>query len=125
MSGSQMYIITAPLGRDPELRYTENGTAILRLALPVEVRKKGADGQWGGETFWVSAVEFGKPAESHAHILHKGSIVTVSGELDVPKLSDDGQRVYLNLSARTVTPVSNFGPASKSKAEPEQEEFGF
>lgn len=115
MSSGHTLVVTAALPREPEAKYTQGGTFLLKFALPLESRRL-EDGQWQTDTTWLNVVEFGKTAEGHSKILHKGSIVQVSGQLEPPKISDDGSRVWLNLVARDVQPIANFGKAKQDAA---------
>lgn len=122
MSGSsEVVTITAKLARDPELKYLQSGTAALRFSLPVEKRVKEG-GEYKNETLWYSVEEFGKMAETHAELMHKGTLVTVAGELRMPRVADSGA-VYLTIDARSITLLSDFGKAKQPQAE--QQGFGF
>lgn len=120
MSSSHVLVVTGALARDPESKYTTGGTFLLRFSLPLESRRL-TDGQWQTDTTWLSVVQFGKQAETMSSLLRKGSIVTVSGKLEPPKISDDGHKVFLNLVAESVQPVANYGknkPAERDEQEP-------
>jgi single-strand DNA-binding protein len=65
----------ARLGRDAELRYTQQGDAVCRLSLAFNYGKKAADGT--RPTQWVDASMWGKRAESLAPHLTKGILVSV------------------------------------------------
>lgn len=60
----------ARLGRDAEIRYTPDGTAVANLSLAVTYGRKGQDGKY--PTQWVDAALFGKQAEALAPYLFKG-----------------------------------------------------
>lgn len=66
----------ARLGRDAELKYLDNGTAVCNLALAFNYGKKGADGS--RQTQWVDAALFGKQAEGLAQYLKKGGLINVT-----------------------------------------------
>lgn len=121
MSGNDCIIITSNLTRDAELKYTPDGMALLKFSLPVEKRVK-VGGEYKNETLWFGVTEFGKSAERHAEIIRKGSIVTVTGRLGMPRVAEDG-RVYLDVSADRVEPVSNYG--KKEAPQPAQDELPF
>ena len=61
------------IGRDPELRYTPGGDAVLALAVVSNYGKKGQDGNRPSQ--WVDAALFGKRAESLHPYLAKGNQV--------------------------------------------------
>jgi len=116
MSGSsEVVTITAKLGRDAELKYLPSGMAVLKFSLPVDKRVKSGEG-WTNETLWYGVEEWGKPAEAHAELIRKGTLVTASGELQMPRVGDNGN-VYLTLNARSVTLLADFGKAKQPQAE--------
>lgn len=68
----------ARLGRDCEIRYTPDGTAVANLSLAFSYGKKDADGK--RPTQWVDGAVFGKRAEALAPYLLKGGLVSVTLE---------------------------------------------
>jgi single-strand DNA-binding protein len=58
------------IGRDTELRYTTEGTAVAEIALACDYGRKGQDGK--RPTQWVRASVWGKQAEALAPYLLKG-----------------------------------------------------
>lgn len=69
-------IITGYLGREPELRFAAEGTAVCTLNVAVKLPfNKKADTAWFRVSVWNAA------AESSAKHLHKGSQVLIEGEL--------------------------------------------
>lgn len=63
------------LGGDPQLRYTQNGTAVANASLAVPRRGNREETDWFDLTFW------GKTAELAANHLTKGRQVGVTGRL--------------------------------------------
>lgn len=61
----------ATLGRDAEIRYLQDGTAVANLSLAVNYFKKGADHD--RETQWIDATLWGKQAEALAQFMQKGT----------------------------------------------------
>jgi single-strand DNA-binding protein len=68
--------ILGTVGADPEVRYTNGGTAVASLRVASDERRK-VDGEWKKATDWYTVKLFGKPAERAGQILHKGSAVLV------------------------------------------------
>jgi single-strand DNA-binding protein len=66
----------ARLGRDAELRHTQDGTAVCSLSLAYNHGRKGPDGK--RPTQWVDASLWGKQAESLQQYLVKGKQVCVT-----------------------------------------------
>lgn len=92
------------LGRDPELRYTPQGTPVCDFSIAVNNRKK-VDGEWKDEPMWIKVHVWGKQAETAAQFLEKGRSVLVDGRLDVEQWKDrDGKdRWNLVLHANQTT----------------------
>lgn len=83
------------LGKDPEMRQTQSGTAVGTLRLGVTERRKEGD-DYKDHTEWVSVVCFGKTAENAAKYLQKGRQVFVEGRLQTRSWDDKatGQTRY-------------------------------
>lgn len=87
--------IIGHLGRDPEVRYTPEGTAVANLAVATNETWKDKDGAKQERTEWHRVVLFGKVAEIAAQFLKKGSLVYLQGRLQTRKWQgDDGQDRY-------------------------------
>ncbi|MCK4696134.1 MAG: single-stranded DNA-binding protein, partial [Candidatus Cloacimonetes bacterium] len=69
-------IISGRLTRDIELRYTPNGTPVVKLSLAFD-RSYQKDGEWQQETSYIDIVVWSKRAEQCAEFLHKGSPILV------------------------------------------------
>jgi len=75
--------LTANVTAEPDVKYSKNGRAYIRLNLASSAWKKCPDGTFAeGETTWISATVFGKLAEHCADVLRKGSKVLVFGTLE-------------------------------------------
>jgi len=72
------------VGRDPELRYFDDGKTVANFSIAVEDYK--------GETMWVSVKVWGKPAQTIADYVRKGSQLIVSGELQQETWEKDGEQ---------------------------------
>lgn len=73
---------TARLTAAPELKFAASGTAVCRINLAFNSRKKQDDGTWiDDKTFFVTGVLFKQAAESVAETLDKGHEVVVTGRL--------------------------------------------
>ncbi len=70
------------LGRDPDVRYTQEGKAIANLALATtDAFKDHASGRKKEHTEWHRVVLFGRQAEIAGEYLKKGSLAYVDGRL--------------------------------------------
>lgn len=69
------------LTRDPELRYTPNGTAVCDLGLAVNRRYTNGAGEVKEDVLFITVVAWSKQAEAAAEYLVKGSPIHVEGRL--------------------------------------------
>lgn len=67
--------------KDPEIKVTPSGTAVLSLSLAVNDTKKNAQGEWEETADFFDCKVFGKRAESLAQYITKGSKLTINGRL--------------------------------------------
>lgn len=119
-------IITGRLTRDPELRYTPNGTAVINLALASSRRFKDSSGEWNEATTFLDTVAFGELAERCGEFLHKGSAVLIEGSLQSRSWeSESGQkRSKVELRALRIQFLDKLGtgiPKEEKTEEPEEE----
>lgn len=74
--------ISGNLTRDPEMRSTGSGMAIMQLRMAVNDRRKNPQtGEWEDAPNYVGVVVFGQRAESLSRFLSKGSKIIVDGKL--------------------------------------------
>lgn len=76
--------VTGTLTRDPEIKYAQSGTPMVRLALAATRRTQNRDTkQWedDGDPLYVDATFFGARENYLGDILHKGDQVSVTGPL--------------------------------------------
>ncbi len=115
MAGFNKVILLGNLTRNPELRYTPNGTPVATLGLAVSRRYKQGD-DLKEEVCFVDIVVFGKQAEHCGQYLSKGNGVIVDGRLQQRRWeTEDGQkRSKHEVVAQTVTfmPKRGGGEAS-------------
>jgi len=91
--GVNVVAISGFLGRDPELRQTQGGMAVMSMTVAVgERRKNGQTGEWEDYTNWVDVTVFGKRAEALSKFLAKGMKVAVTGRLHYRSWEKDGQK---------------------------------
>jgi single-strand DNA-binding protein len=76
------------LGRDPEMNYTQNGTALTKFSLAVSRSYKTNSGEKRDETEWFNIVVWDKLAEVCNQYLHKGSKVYIEGRVAQRKYTD-------------------------------------
>ena len=88
-------IIVGNLGRDPELRYTPQGTAVCNFSVATTEKRKDKSGEFQDITTWFRVTLWDKRAEVAAKYLTKGSQVYVEGRVRVDEWTDrDGNNRY-------------------------------
>lgn len=105
---SNTVIINGNSGRDPELRFTPSGTAVLNGSIADTPRKYDRDTQqWtdAGDTLWLNWAIFGADAERLADTVRKGSRITVYGRLKARSYTtrDGDQRTTTEITADAIT----------------------
>lgn len=84
------------LGRDPELRYTTNGTPVCSLSIATDESYIDRDGNRVERTEWHRVSVFQRQAENCSQYLSKGSLVYVEGQLQTRKYQDQqGQERFV------------------------------
>jgi len=96
MASVNKVILIGNLGRDPEVRYTPNGSAICNVSIATTRNWKSKDsGERQEETEWHRVVFFDRLAEIAGEYLKKGRPVYVEGRLRTRKWTDkDGVEKY-------------------------------
>lgn len=88
-------IIVGNLGRDPELRYTPQGTAVCNFSLATNEKKRDKAGEMQEVATWFRVTLWRQQAENAAKYLTKGSPVYVEGRLGVEEWTDrDGNKRF-------------------------------
>jgi len=92
MSSYNKVILVGNLTRDPEIRYTQSGTAVASFSLAVNNKYKQGD-ETKEDVCFIGIVFFGKQAETVAQYLEKGKSVLIEGRLNQSTWeTDDGQK---------------------------------
>ena len=110
-------VLVGRLTRDPELRHTNGGTAILSLGVAVNDRMKDRDGSWVDRPNFVDVTVFGARAEALSRYLSKGTKVALSGKLRYSSWERDGQkRSKLEVIAEEIEFLSRDGDVARTAA---------
>jgi single-strand DNA-binding protein len=78
------------LGRDPELKYAPSGDPVVNISIAVS--KNGKDKNTGEKTettIWVPVAFWGKTAEVVGQYCKKGTLIQVTGELNIRSYVDN------------------------------------
>ena len=114
--------ITGNLTREPELRSTAGGTAVLGFGIAVNDRRKNASGQWEDVPNFFECVTFGNRATALSDILTKGMKVSVAGKLHYSSWEKDGQRhSKVDIIAREIELMQNRKPQQEQDYQPPQQ----
>jgi single-strand DNA-binding protein len=116
MASFNRIIIVGYLGRDPELRYTPEGTPVCKFSVATTERRKDRAGESQEITTWFNVSVWGKRAEVVSQHLSKGSPIYLEGRLTQREWQDrDGKsKTALDVSA---TAVEFLGPVAKERPE--------
>lgn len=102
MSSFNKITIVGYLGRDPELRYTQQGTAVCNISIATTEKRKNAAGESEDHTTWFRVALWGRQAELANEYLAKGRQVYFEGRLRQEEYTDrDGQQRYSLVVAAT------------------------
>ncbi|GAC1446861.1 MAG: single-stranded DNA-binding protein [Pyrinomonadaceae bacterium] len=88
-------ILIGNLGRDPELRYTPQGTPVCNFTLATNERRKDKNGEMQDLTTWFKITLWGRQAETASQYLTKGRPIYIEGRLRMEEWTDrDGQKRF-------------------------------
>lgn len=95
MASVNKAILIGNLGKDPDVRYSPDGSAITNITLATTENWKDKSGEKQEKTEWHRVAFFGKLAEIAGEYLKKGSQVYVEGRIQTRKWQDkEGQDRY-------------------------------
>ena len=107
-------ILIGNLCKDPELRYTPQGTAVVNITLAINRKYKSGE-EMKEDVAFVSVVAWGKTAEIINQYCSKGSPLMVEGRIQTRSWEKDGQKQY-----KTEVVVENMQFLSKTEPKKEQ-----
>ena len=95
MAGVNKVILLGHLGRDPEMRYMPDGTAVANMTIATSESYKDRDGNRQERTEWHRVALYARTAEVAGEYLRKGSQAYIEGRIRTRKWTDkDGQERY-------------------------------
>jgi len=93
MASFNKVLLMGNLTKDPELRYTPQGTAVTNLRMAVNRKYRDRNQELKEEVCFITAVAWDKQAETCNQYLHKGSPVFIEGRLQSRSWEDNsGQK---------------------------------
>ncbi len=97
-------MIIGRVGRDPETRYTPDGTPVASFSVATNMRRRTPDGEMKEDTEWFNIVAWRRQAEFASQYIQKGRLIYVEGRLQTRSWDgQDGQKHY-----RTEVVANNF-----------------
>lgn len=116
MASFNRITIVGYLGRDPELRYTPDGTPVCDFSVATTERKKDKSGEMQDVTTWFRVTVWRRQAELAGQYLAKGKQVYVEGRLVQKEYQDrDGNnRVSLEVTASDIQFLGSRGDEGSS-----------
>ena len=81
-------ILIGNLGKDPEVRFTQTGSAVANFSIATSEQWNDRDGKRQERTEWHNIVVWGKQAESCGQYLAKGRQVYVEGSIRTRSYDD-------------------------------------
>lgn len=114
MANLNKVILLGNLTRDPELRFTPNGSPVAKFRLATNQRVRQQE-EWRDEVCYIDIITFGKQAENVAEYLTMGNLALVEGRLHWHEWegSDGHWRSKYDVVASTVQFLSR--PNSESR----------
>src|SRR5436309_12687031 len=106
-------ILVGNLGRDPELRYTAQGTPVCSFSMATNERRKDKTGEMQDQTTWFRVTLWGRQAETASQYLTKGRPVYIEGRLRVEEYTDRDGKPRHSLEV-TATDMQFIGSAARS-----------
>jgi len=103
--------IVGYLGRDPELRFTPEGTPVCNFSVATTEKRKDRSGELQDVTTWFQVALFGRRAEVAKEYLSKGSQVWLEGSLTLNQWTDNegATRASLEVRATDIKFLSSSG----------------
>ena len=97
-------ILVGRLGHDPEIRYTQGGSAVCNFSLATSEKWQDKSGEKQERTEWHRIVVWGNQADACSKYLHKGSLAFVEGTIQTREWEDkDGaKRATVEIKASNV-----------------------
>lgn len=109
MASFNKITIVGYLGKDPEIRYMPDGTAVCNFSVATTEKRKDRSGEMQESTIWFRINVWGKQADAANQYLTKGRQVYVEGRLSQQEFTDRDGNKRTSLEVRA-TDVQFLGP---------------
>jgi len=114
MLGVNKVILIGNLGKDPEVRYLDNGIAVANISLATTENYKNKEGEKVSQTEWHDVVLWRGLAEVAEKYLKKGASIYIEGKIRTSKWVDKDE----NNRYKTEIMADKMNMLSKSSNEP-------
>jgi len=94
MASYNRVVLLGNVGKDPEVRYTQGGDAVVSVSLATSEKWKAKDGQKQERTEWHRLEAWGKTAEVVRDYVKKGDPLLVEGSIRYEEWEKDGQKRF-------------------------------
>lgn len=118
MAQDNQVVIVGNLTRDPELRYTPNGAALVKFGVAVSRRVRDDSGQWkDADTSFFDVTAWRSLAENVAESITQGTRVVVVGRLRTNswETAEGEKRSKVEIEAEEVAPSLKWATAKPEK----------
>jgi single-strand DNA-binding protein len=116
--GVNKVILVGRIGKDPEVRYTASGSAIVQFSVATNEPFRAEDGKWEERAEWHRVVAFDRLAETCSQLLSKGRLVYVEGKLRTRQWEDQQgvKRYTTEINARDIQVLDSAGQARQGES---------
>ena len=116
--GVNKVILVGRIGKDPEVRYTATGSAVVQFSVATNEPFRTDDGKWEERAEWHRVVAFDRLAETCSQLLSKGRLVYVEGKLRTRQWEDQQgiKRYSTEINARDIQVLEGAGQARQSES---------
>ena len=127
MNSVNKVILVGHLAADPEVRYTQSGTAVAHLRMATNESWTGKDGKKEDRTEWHRVVAWGKLGEICGEYLTKGRQVFVEGKLKTNSWeTKEGEKRYsTEITASNVVFLGSRGASAGASTNPPADEASY
>jgi single-strand DNA-binding protein len=119
MANFNKVLLIGNLTKDPELRYTPQGVAVVNLRMAVNRKFKDKNQEWKDEVCFITVVAWDKQAETCNQYLRKGSPIFIEGRLQSRSWEDNAgqKRSVVEVRAERVQFLGQPGQPKPASAE--------
>ena len=116
MAGVNKVILVGNLGKDPEVRYLDNGVAVANFSLATTENYKNKAGERVSQTEWHNIVLWRGLAEVAEKYLKKGASVYIEGKIKTRKWEDKDELKFWDWIANYY--MCNLGDVMNAESKP-------